>query len=717
MNLIYNHIHSILILMIFSPIIGSALILFLRVSNDLSKKIALNSSLFSFVLSVILFINFNKTDPQFQFISSHLWGLNFQRHEILLGVDGISLYFILLTTLIFPICFLASWNIKNFIKEYFIAFLVMESLLLLVFSILDLVWFYIFFESILMPMFIIIGFWGSRDRKIRAAYRLFFYTLIGSVLMLLAILIIYFETGTTNYILLVTFQFSEQYQKLFWLAFFASFAAKVPMLPFHIWLPEAHVEAPTAGSVVLAGILLKLGTYGFLRFSMPLFPFANIYFTPLIFTMAVIAIIFTSLTAMRQTDLKRIIAYASVAHMNLTLIGLFSLQFQGVEGSILQMLSHGLVASALFLCIGIIYERHHTRLINYYSGLAFMMPVFVIVLLFFTMANIALPGTSSFVGEFLIFVGAFQISTIITFFSATGLVLGGTYSLWLFNRLSYGSLKRNSFEIYSDVNWREFFYILPLTIGTLIMGIYPEFFLSCLHVSVSNLITYGSDIYMVTPLVFFVPNVELRWATSKYFLSLEKRVLKCLNTLGPRESSFNSFVLKHKTTYSFDDKTLEKFEAIEARQRGLRNYSGRVYSDFYSSPLKGFPEKYEIFKKEKRSLFALYNSISLLKVQVNLAFAGKKILIKENLTPLEKIIIGKLNLTAAEKLIITEKNLSDDETLIKQEKIVLTAVERSEKENKQRKKKLPKMATIGYIKDDNMVEIKRIKKKRKKKSL
>jgi proton-translocating NADH-quinone oxidoreductase chain M len=388
-----------------------------------------------------------------------------------------------------PICLLASWDaIKFNEKEYFIAFLAMEALVIAVFCVLDIILFYVFFESVLIPMFIIIGVWGSRERRIRAAYMFFLYTLLGSVLMLLAILYIYYQVGTTDYQILLTTTFDPEVQKLLWLAFFASFAVKVPMLPVHIWLPEAHVEAPTAGSVILAGILLKLGSYGFLRFSLPLFPYASVYFTPLIYAFACIAVIYTSLTAIRQTDLKRIIAYASVAHMNLVLIGMFVYNLQGLEGSILQQLSHGLVSGALFLCVGVVYDRHHTRLVKYYSGLAHTMPIYIAIFMFFSMANIALPGTSSFVGEFLILAGAFQTNTTVCVLSATGMILGGGYSLWLFNRVAFGNIKIQYMNVFSDVDKREFATLLPLIILTLVMGIYPEIFLDPMHSSCANLL-------------------------------------------------------------------------------------------------------------------------------------------------------------------------------------------------------------------------------------
>jgi proton-translocating NADH-quinone oxidoreductase chain M len=396
-----------------------------------------------------------------------------------------------LTTLLIPICLLASWDaIKFNEKEYFIAFLAMEALVIAVFCVLDIILFYVFFESVLIPMFIIIGVWGSRERRIRAAYMFFLYTLLGSVLMLLAILYIYYQAGTTDYQILLTTTFDPEVQKLLWLAFFASFAVKVPMLPVHIWLPEAHVEAPTAGSVILAGILLKLGSYGFLRFSLPLFPYASVYFTPFIYSFACIAVIYTSLTAIRQTDLKRIIAYASVAHMNLVLIGMFVYNLQGLEGSILQQLSHGLVSGALFLCVGVIYDRHHTRLVKYYSGLAHTMPIYIAIFMFFSMANIALPGTSSFVGEFLILAGAFQTNTTVCVLSATGMILGGGYSLWLINRVAFGNIKVQYMKAFSDVDKREFATLLPLIALTLVMGIYPEIFLDPMHVSCNNLLAH-----------------------------------------------------------------------------------------------------------------------------------------------------------------------------------------------------------------------------------
>jgi proton-translocating NADH-quinone oxidoreductase chain M len=413
--------------------------------------------------------------------------------SLVLGVDGISLFFILLTTFLIPVCILVGWtSIQQYVREYCIAFLVLESLMITVFSVLDLLLFYVFFESVLIPMFIIIGVWGSRERKIRAAYQFFLYTLFGSVFMLLAILLIYFQTGTTDLQILYTTHFSEPRQILLWLAFFASFAVKVPMVPVHIWLPEAHVEAPTAGSVILAGILLKLGTYGFLRFSIPMFPYASIYFTPLIYTMSIIAIIYTSLTTLRQIDLKKIIAYSSVAHMNFVTIGLFSSFAQGIEGSVLLMISHGLVAPALFLCIGILYDRHKTRILRYYSGCGRTMPVFALFFLFFTMANISLPGTSSFVGEFLVLTGAFQNNSFVAMMAATGMVLGAAYALWLCNRLIYGVTKPYYLVAFSDVSRREFFMLIPFVLGILWIGLLPEPFLQVLHCSVANILQQGT---------------------------------------------------------------------------------------------------------------------------------------------------------------------------------------------------------------------------------
>jgi proton-translocating NADH-quinone oxidoreductase chain M len=473
------------------PLYAAIFILFIDSKNlEHMKKVALGASMFTFVLSLGLWVLFDRSTAVFQFREYWQWldqvNINFN-----LGVDGISLFFVILTTLLVPLCLLASWDsIKIHVKEYLIAFLVMETLLIIVFSIMDLLLFYVFFESVLIPMFLIVGIWGSRERKIRAAYLLFLYTLVGSVLMLLAILLIYSIAGTTTYTNLLTVQFDESLQKFLWLAFFASFAVKVPMVPVHIWLPEAHVEAPTAGSVILAGVLLKLGSYGLIRFSMPLFPAATIYFTPLVYTMAAIAVIYTSLTAIRQSDMKRIIAYASVAHMNVILVGMFALNMQGLEGAMIQMLSHGLVSSALFLCVGVLYDRHHSRMVKYYNGMAHTMPLFAIVFMFMTMANIALPGTSSFVGEFLILAGAFQVNTTICVLAGTGMILGGGYSLWLYNRIAFGNLKVQAIKQFSDMNRREFMVFLPLTVGTLVMGIYPEIFLDPMHVSIAGLIEH-----------------------------------------------------------------------------------------------------------------------------------------------------------------------------------------------------------------------------------
>jgi len=371
---------------------------------------------------------------------------------------------------------------KNF-KEYSINLLLIELFLLIIFSVLDLMLFYIFFEAILIPMYLIIGVWGSRERKIRAVYLFFFYTLCGSLLMLIGILYIYNQVGTLNLEYLLAWNFTLTEQIFLWFAFFFSFASKIPMFPFHIWLPEAHVEAPTVGSVLLAGILLKLGVYGFLRFSLTLFADASLYFAPLIYLLSVVGVIYASLTALRQTDLKRIIAYSSIAHMNLVTLGIFSFNVIGLEGSIIQSISHGFVSGGMFLLIGILYDRYHSRFLYYYGGIVHFMPIYAALFLIFTLANIALPGTSSFTGEFLLLTGIYKTNVVTAIVAALGVILCGGYSLWLYNRVVFGNIKVNYTLRFTDVNLREFSIMFPLFLFILLMGIYPTYFLSYIHLA------------------------------------------------------------------------------------------------------------------------------------------------------------------------------------------------------------------------------------------
>lgn len=479
----------ILLYTILIPIAGIVSLLFISETNGyLLHQVAFNTSLVNFVVSMLLWIQFDKLTTTFQFVNKLGW-IPFANIDIYIGIDGISLFFILLTTLLTPICIVISRNsIKVQIKEYMICFLILELLLILVFCVLDLVLFYIFFESILMPMMIIIGIWGSRERKIGAAYQFFLYTLLGSLFFLIAILTIYFETGTTDIHILLTTNFPYNRQLLLWLAFFASFAVKVPMIPVHTWLPEAHVEAPTAGSVILAGVLLKLGGYGFLRFSIPMFPEASVFFTPMIYVISVVAIIYVSLTTLRQVDLKKIIAYSSVAHMAFVTLGIFTFNLQAIEGSIFLMLSHGIVSSALFMCVGVLYDRHKTRIIKYYSGMIQVMPLFMTLFLIFTLANLSLPTTAGFIGEFLVIIGLFQANKMITFIAAIGMVLGAAYSIWLWNRIACGNLKIYFIKSFADINHRELYMFLPLVFLTFFLGIYPEIILDTIHISVKNLI-------------------------------------------------------------------------------------------------------------------------------------------------------------------------------------------------------------------------------------
>jgi proton-translocating NADH-quinone oxidoreductase chain M len=482
-------VKTILIFIMLCPIVGIFFIFFCNPREKrIMKLIALNTSSSSFIGFLVLWCCFDKSTAKFQFTNkfliSPLFNLNF-----FVGVDGISLFFLLLTTLLIPICILASWNSVTYnLKEFLIAFLFLDFLLISVFCALDILFFYVFFESALIPMFLIIGIWGSRERKILAAYYFFLYTLVGSVIMLLAVIYMFSQVGTTDYEIMLTFSFTKLEQKFLWFAFFLSFASKVPMIPFHLWLPEAHVEAPTSGSVILAGVLLKLGSYGFIRFSLALFPNACFFFAPLIYTVVIVGVIFSSFTAIRQTDFKRIIAYTSIAHMNLVILGIFSFNVIGLEGAIFQSLSHGFVASALFLVIGVVYDRYKTRIVKYYGGLATTMPIYIFIFLFFTVANIGFPGTSSFIGEFLIFAGSFKVNTGMTFLSATSMVIGGGYSLWVFNRIAYGNLKVQYTTKFLDLSFREFVGFLPLMLGTLVSGIYPNIFLSSIHFSVSCLV-------------------------------------------------------------------------------------------------------------------------------------------------------------------------------------------------------------------------------------
>nr|YP_010330482.1 NADH dehydrogenase subunit 4 [Rhodella violacea]UNJ19090.1 NADH dehydrogenase subunit 4 [Rhodella violacea] len=464
------------------PYLGAIFLLFIP-KEELNKcrTFTLSFSCIVFVASLLVWFLYDYDTLFFQY-NIILNGFNLLGINNIVGIDGFNIYFILLTTFLTPVCILLSWgSVKENLKEYLINFLVLEGLLINALCVLDIVLFYVFFESVLIPMYVIIGIWGSRQRKIRAAYQIFLYTLVGSVSMLFAILLIYFETGATNLQVLWYITFTERQQLFLWLAFFISFAVKIPMVPFHIWLPEAHAEAPTAGSVILAGVLLKLGGYGFLRFSLPMFPIASIYFKPLVFVLSIIAVIYGSLTTLRQVDLKKIIAYSSVAHMGIVTLGLFSGSLTGLIGSLFVMFGHGLVSSGLFICAGILYDRYKTRIIKYYGGLIYMMPIFTVFFLSFILANMGFPGSLSFVGEFLVLLGLFETQPIVCFISGLIMILGAAFSLWFFNRLCFSSLKTDFINVFQDISRREFWILFPLFFLTLFLGLIPNYFLDMIY--------------------------------------------------------------------------------------------------------------------------------------------------------------------------------------------------------------------------------------------
>ena len=478
-------------LVTFLPLLGALIIMTVRGDDEVvasnARWTALWTSLITFGLSLILWFRFDKSTADFQFVEEVSWlpefGISYA-----MGVDGISVLFVLLSTALTPLCILASWeSVQSRVREYMVAFLVLETMMVGMFCAMDFMLFYVFFEAVLIPMFLIIGIWGGA-RRVYAAYKFFLYTLLGSVLMLLAVITLWYSAGTTSIPQLAEMQIAFPVQVWLFLAFFASFAVKVPMWPVHTWLPDAHVEAPTAGSVILAGVLLKMGAYGFLRFSLPLLPEASAYFAPWIYVLSVVAVIYTSLVALAQQDMKKLIAYSSVAHMGIVTLGIFTFNAQGIQGALFQMLSHGVVSGALFLCVGVLYDRVHSREIARYGGVAKIMPAYAMIFLLFTMASVALPGTAGFPGEFLVILGAWAVNPWVALGAATGMILGACYMLLLYRRVAFGRITRDDLKALLDLSPREYAIFAPLIALTLWMGVYPQSFLSFFTASVSQMV-------------------------------------------------------------------------------------------------------------------------------------------------------------------------------------------------------------------------------------
>ena len=480
----------ILSILIFIPVVGIFFMLLIRNNDDQSsqnlKHTALWIAFLNFIISLSLLFSFDLNNPDFQFVEKYAWiesGISYH-----LGIDGVSILFVIMTTMLVPICILASYeSIKFSVKEYLISFLALETFMIGVFCSLDLVLFYLFFEGGLIPMFLIIGIWGG-ERRVYSTFKFFLYTLAGSVFMLLAIIYIFISTGTTDVETLLMYNFTTNEQLILWIAFFTSFMVKIPMWPFHTWLPDAHVEAPTAGSVILAGVLLKMAGYGFIRFSIGFFPDASEFFAPFIFSLSVIAIIVTSLIALVQEDMKKLIAYSSVAHMGFVTLGIFTFTVQGIEGGIIQMISHGIVSAALFLCVGVVYDRLHTREIARYGGLVSKMPFYSFSFMIFILASLGLPGTSGFVGEFLVLLSIFSINTYFAIFATTGVVLAATYSLWLYRRIIFGALIKDDLSEMFDLTRREIIIFLPLIILTIFIGLYPKPIINIIEPSTEKIV-------------------------------------------------------------------------------------------------------------------------------------------------------------------------------------------------------------------------------------